>query len=600
MTALERLIPTPRLVEIDRLELRVPPARVWEAVRHGDLGKSPFIRALFALRTLPSRITGNLTSAPVLSLDQLVSTPDHPGFSVLSDDEPHEVAVGAIGKVWISDSPFVHVSGADAFTAFDEPGYAKVAWAIRLSPIHTKAGDGTHLELEVRVDTTDEEALRSFRRYFRFIGPASRLIRKLLLAELARELGPLDDNPEQRGLAGDDLLVDAQGQLTHTIDIAAPPEAIWPWLVQLGCRRAGYYSYDLLDNGNQRSARELHPELQTLHIGEVLPATPEGDDGFEVLSLDPPRALVLGGLRDVAAERQVPFASPRPDRFTQMTWAFEVEPLDERSSRLHVRVRAVGSTPLHLAWIRPVHHFMESAQLEGIKARAEGSLAKDDWRDVLDGVSGALLIALAFATSFPRGARSHWGVDEATAARPHPGDDLVPDPAWTWTHGIEIDAPAASVWPWIAQIGADRAGFYSYQWLENIAGCEVRNAERIHPEWEARTGGKLSIHPNAPPLDIVEVERGRYVVAYGAPDEAARAAAKPWVAVTWVFEVEPITETRCRFISRYRCALSQDLKTRLAFGAGMTEPIGFAMDRRMLLGVKARVEAQKPHPPQLR
>lgn len=600
MTALERLIPTPYRIEIDRVDLCAPPARVWEAVRHGDLGRGAFVRALFALRTLPSRLAGSLTSAPILSLDQLASTTERPGFGVLWEDEPHEVAVGAIGKVWLSDIPFVHVSEVDAFAAFDDPGYAKVAWAIRLTALPTESGGGTHLELEVRVDATDAQALQSFRRYFRVIGPASRLIRRLLLADLARELGSPEPNNEQKRMAGDELMTDAKAQLTHTVDIAAQPDAIWPWLVQLGCGRAGYYSYDILDNGNHRSARELHPDLHELQVGEVLPATPEGGDGFEVLAIDAPRALVFGSLRDASEEKQLPFASSRPSRFTQMTWAFEIEALDERSSRLYARVRATGSVPLHLAWIRPLHHFMESAQLEGIKARAEGSLATDDWRDVLEGIGGAVVIALAFATSFLRGARSHWGVDEETAARLHPGDELVPDPAWSWTHGVEIEAPAESVWPWVAQIGADRAGFYSYQWLENLAGCQVRNAERVHPEWEARRGDKLSIHPEAPPLDIVEVEPGRYLVAYGAPDEAARAAGEPWVAVTWVFEVERLGEARCRFISRYRCALSKDLKTRLAFGAGAVEPIGFAMDRRMLLGLKARAEAKTKRPPQLR
>jgi hypothetical protein len=165
----------------------------------------------------------------------------------------------------------------------------------------------------------------------------------------------------------------------------------------------------------------------------------------------------------------------------------------------------------------------------------------------------------------------------------------VPAPTSHWTHGVEIDAPADAVWPWVAQIGADRGGFYSYQWLENVVGCEVRNAERIHPEWEVKVGDGLRLHPDMPPLPVVEVERGRYWLAFGAADAAAKAAGKAWVESCWLFFLEPLGPDRCRFISRYRTATSDDLGMKLAYGAAI-EPIGFAMDRRMLLGVKERVE----------
>ena len=196
----------------------------------------------------------------------------------------------------------------------------------------------------------------------------------------------------------------------------------------------------------------------------------------------------------------------------------------------------------------------------------------------------------AFLTSWLRGARRHWGLDAKEAARAYPGDDRVATPRWDWTHAVAIDAPAEAVWPWLAQIGADRGGFYSYQWLENLAGCELQNAETIHPEWQLREGDTLRLHPKMPPLAIVDVEEGRHFVAYGAPDEAARAAGKPWAAVSWLFAIEPLGPRSCRVISRYRCATSDDLATRLSLGPTLLEPIGFAMDRRMLLGIKERVE----------
>ena len=204
-------------------------------------------------------------------------------------------------------------------------------------------------------------------------------------------------------------------------------------------------------------------------------------------------------------------------------------------------------------------------------------------------------MACGLLTPFLR-ARAATGASTATAgARATRATSSSPTPRWSWTHGIEIDAPAGEVWRWVAQIGADRGGFYSYQWLENVAGCSVRNAERIHPEWEVRAGDVSCLHPAVPPLRSWTPWTGPHLRgARAGPDEAAPAAGRPWVAASWLFLVEPLGPGRCRLVSRYRCACSDDLRTRLAFGPALIEPIGFAMDRRMLLGVKERAERRPP------
>jgi len=76
-----------------------------------------------------------------------------------------------------------------------------------------------------------------------------------------------------------------------------------------------------------------------------------------------------------------------------------------------------------------------------------------------------------------------WRATPAETKRALPGDELVPEPRIQITHAVTIAAPVERVWPWLAQIGQDRGGFYSYEWLENLAGCEMRNADRVHPEW---------------------------------------------------------------------------------------------------------------------
>ena len=588
MTSLDRVIPAPALVESDEIDLAAAPSRVWELVRHGDLGESPLVHALFAVRTLPERLAGRKAGDLTLRIDDLASSKESPGFQVLSDDG-HEVVVGAIGKVWHLEIPFVHVRDADAFRAFADPGFVKVAWALRVSPLGDR---DTRLTFEVRVDATDADSWSKFRRYFALIGPGSHFIRRSILASLSRRLGTPESREETRALAGDEFLPDAAAQITHGITIGATPEAIWPWLVQMGGRRAGFYSIDALDNDAVRSAREVHPELQRLEIGEVIPATPAGEDGFEVLAIEPNRALVLGGLYDADAKRQRAFAAGRPEHYWHATWAFVLEPLDAATTRLHVRARA--SFPptgrFHAEWIRPVHDLMQTAQLRHLAARVEGRLPKDDWRDVAEGVGGAAIMAAAFLTPFMRGQRNHWGLSPELLDRPYPGDEIVASPRWSWTHGIEIDAPAEEVWPWVAQLGADRGGFYSYQWLENVVGCEVRNAESIHADWAIHVGDTLKLHPKMPALEIAALEPGRFFVAHSPTDTKARQEGKPWADLTWLFLLEPLGEKRSRLTSRYRCATSDDLATRLSFGAAILEPIGFAMDRRMLLGVKARVE----------
>ncbi len=101
------------------------------------------------------------------------------------DDPPRELAVGAIGKVWQLEIPFVHVPDAHDYALFRQPGFVKVAWAVRVTPLDRP--DACDIEIEVRVFATDKQSWRKFRCYFWVIGPFSRFIRRSLLAAIARE-----------------------------------------------------------------------------------------------------------------------------------------------------------------------------------------------------------------------------------------------------------------------------------------------------------------------------------------------------------------------------------------------------------------------------
>jgi hypothetical protein len=399
---------------------------------------------------------------------------------------------------------------------------------------------------------------------------------------------------EARALPGDALLADASEQVTEAITIHAPPEAVWPWLVQMGADRAGFYAIDFFDRQGEPSAREIHHAWQSLRVGERVLVSRGTGEGLDVLELEPQRLLVLGGLFDPDAGVQLDFYVERPAVYWQATWAFVLTPRADGSTELVTRARVALSRgeQRHALWVCPVHRLMERAQLRNLAERAEGRLAQNTLDDVVSGVKGALRIGLGLATPFLRRARSHHGLDPQIATRVYPGDERVPAPDWAYTHGVIIDAPLGEVWPWVAQLGVDRGGLYSYQWLENLVGCGVRNAETVHPEWQARRGDGLLLHPKQPPLPVADVVPESYLLAHAPRDPAAFKAGRPWVEVSWLFMLEPLGP-QTRLISRYRSACSRHLASRLAFGPALIEPISFAMDVRMLDGIKERAESAR-------
>lgn len=593
MSNLDRFIPEPRLREMDYVDVGVAPDLAHSVVRHFDFARSDLVRMLFSLRTVPSRLRGERPASASMRIDDIGAP--NTGFHVFVD-EPTSLLVASVGRFWEPDIRFHDVSEA-RFAEFMDAGFGKLAWEVRFEA----RGQGTRIVFELRVTATDDDAWQHFRRYFRLVGPFSRLIRRHVLDMVVEELGSPEAVELVRALPGDDRIPNAKAQVTQGITVRAAPAAIWPWLVQMGCGRGGWYSYDLLDNAGEPSARRILPELQELRVGDELAATPESSEGFVVDALDRERSLRLHGLFDLGTQQRVLPGQPRPKEFLEVSWVFVLEPLDAENTRLIARVRVDLEPDRGLAKtfrLHVLHRVMEARQLRNLRRRAEGRMPKhvDGARDVGEGLIGALGMLLDFGTPFLRGRRSHWGLSREDAERVHPGDELVPHPSWAWTHAVEIAAPAERVWPWVVQIGQDKAGFYSYQWLENLAGCDLQNADSIRPEWQLLDpGDSFRIHPSVPALRVRSIQPGHFFVVGSemegtAGDPSSLERPEHAIQVSWSFLVEPLGRDRCRFISRYRIAYGRDVWTRLTYGPGMVEPIGFVMDRGMLLGVKRRAE----------
>ena len=196
-------------------------------------------------------------------------------------------------------------------------------------------------------------------------------------------------------------------------------------------------------------------------------------------------------------------------------------------------------------------------------------------------LAGLVYVAVAIVS---RPFHTRWGSTTAELRAALPADDLVPDPHYRIQHAVTIHATPAEVWPWLVQLGQDRGGFYSYAWLERALGDDIRNADRIHPEWQTLSEGDLV---RATPPDylggrlgpnlgwrVVRLERERVITLGG------------WGA----FVLQPAGGAT-RLIVRTRGAGKPNVPL-APLGVLLFEPAHFFMERAMLLGIKARAEGR--------
>jgi proline iminopeptidase len=197
----------------------------------------------------------------------------------------------------------------------------------------------------------------------------------------------IDPSEVRKPLPGDDIVPVTTAIETRGITIDAPPDAVWPWLVQMGFGRGGWYSYDQLDMGGM-SAASLNPEWATIAVGDIIPTSP--GTGFEVKVLEPGRSLVLFSdtalvetqAASAADVEPVPAGLAASGAFLRTTpqdfsasWAFLLEPLDGGRTRLIERFRVrFGASGPQFRIIGPMMAFgvfvMMRRQMLGIRDRA--------------------------------------------------------------------------------------------------------------------------------------------------------------------------------------------------------------------------------------
>jgi hypothetical protein len=182
-----------------------------------------------------------------------------------------------------------------------------------------------------------------------------------------------------------------------------------------------------------------------------------------------------------------------------------------------------------------------------------------------------------------------WGATDAELTEILPGDEVKPDAGIQVTHAITIDAPAETVWKWLVQIGQDRGGFYSYDWIENIFGLQIHNTGEIKADWQRLKVGDFvrSAHTdwlggrfkNKAGWFVVRMEENHALVLR---DEIEHGS--------WAFILKAVDAgSKTRLIIRARGDQPASLPMKL-FNYGFFEPAHFIMERKMLLTLKKRAE----------
>ena len=368
----------------DRIAICVQasPETIFQALHDVALPDMKLAWMLGEMRYLPSRLAGQMPAVDAKTpfFETLIAG----GTVILRDDTPREIITGSAAQLHRVNQAPRRFASREAFDAFTEPEHEKLFMSIRVAP--TGRPGEFWLVLEHATLALSSNSERKFSHYWLIIKPLGAFVSRQLLQAVRRHAErAMLPAPQRRWtwrsvrasfaermrvLPGDERIPQAIDTLTHGVTIRRAPRDVWPWLVQMGAgSRAGWYSYDWLDNGRKPSATRIVPDLQHPTIGTVFRALPGVTDSFIVLAIEPERVLTLGG--------------PAPDGTLAVTWTFVLEEVAPGVTRLLVRARGgpgyrFHGLPLRLTRlvVRVVHFVMQRKQLLGIARRAETTMTQ--------------------------------------------------------------------------------------------------------------------------------------------------------------------------------------------------------------------------------
>jgi hypothetical protein len=216
-----------------------------------------------------------------------------------------------------------------------------------------------------------------------------------------------------------------------------------------------------------------------------------------------------------------------------------------------------------------------------------------------DEIGAALTMGVLLVLSpLLRGWYNRWGATDEETNRALPGDDLLPRHMLRYTYAITIHAPAAEVWPWLVQMGQGRGGLYSYERLENLVDCRMRNADRVLPEFQDLSVGDAAfrLDHRMPPIPVAIIEPEQTLVFYdcsdaktGEPCASDGPPPETFTGTVMGFYLTSVDEHTTRLIMRGSTGYNASFANTLIWRV-FTEPIGFVMSREMLRGIKRRAE----------
>jgi hypothetical protein len=202
-------------------------------------------------------------------------------------------------------------------------------------------------------------------------------------------------------------------------------------------------------------------------------------------------------------------------------------------------------------------------------------------------------MAVVAGAALLRRRQLRWGATDTESTTPLTGDELVAVPDLTATRAITIHAGIDDVWPWIVQLGQGRGGFYSYDSLENLIGCDIHSALQINPDWQhLDVGDAVRLAPELA-LKVAVAKPPRTLVLQGGVLPGTTMAPYEF---TWTFDLSPVSAAATRLVVRERYAYTR------WWARLMVEPltvVSFLMSRRMLHGIRDRAE-QTSHEGKLR